>query len=236
MIAIVSSQRRDASAFAALCASREWTCCECDSVRAFKWMLRKATPKVILTRRKLSDGYSDDLLAHLDAQGLRAQTNVIVLVEADSSPSAEARQVTLGADHVQRDPVRSDVLVEYLARFRGLSRDLAAGARNGIPATFRVGSVQIDPVNRKLRHGSKTVAITPREVELAEYLSSAQGEVITYQTLYTHVLGRNFRGETSNMRVLLGRLHKSFSAVGADLREHVEVIPKLGYRYRPETR
>jgi hypothetical protein len=50
--------------------------------------------------------------------------------------------------------------------------------------------------------------------------------------LYSEILGRRFAGETSNMRVLLGKLGKTTAKVGLDVRQWVEVIPKLGYRYR----
>ena len=44
--------------------------------------------------------------------------------------------------------------------------------------------------------------------------------------------GRRFRGDTSNLRVLLGKLTASAVSLGISLQKWVEVIPKLGYRYR----
>jgi DNA-binding winged helix-turn-helix (wHTH) protein len=74
--------------------------------------------------------------------------------------------------------------------------------------------------------------ITPREALLLELLIRAEPEVVSYETLYNEILGRKFRGDTSNMRVLLAKLSISARAVGITLRSHINVIPKTGYRYR----
>jgi DNA-binding winged helix-turn-helix (wHTH) protein len=83
-----------------------------------------------------------------------------------------------------------------------------------------------------LQSGKATVALTPREALLMELLVQTQGEVISYDTLYSDLLGRRFRGDTSNMRVLLAKLSCSARKVGLSLRNCIDVIPKTGYRYR----
>jgi DNA-binding response OmpR family regulator len=75
-----------------------------------------------------------------------------------------------------------------------------------------------------------------REVELLEILVACPDKVVTYQTLYSEILGRHFRGETANMRVLLGKLTQSFATLGCALRDWIDVIPKGGYRYRSSPR
>jgi DNA-binding winged helix-turn-helix (wHTH) protein len=75
------------------------------------------------------------------------------------------------------------------------------------------------------------VSLTPREVLLVEVLAGSKGQIVTYETLYSEVLGRRFRGDTSNMRVLLGKLGSSIRPLGLTLQHHVDVIPKTGYRY-----
>src|SRR3954471_16336552 len=101
MIAIVSHTARERAAFSALCESRGWACTECESVRAFVRLLRRITPKVVLTRHRMLDGYSDDVVAALISQRPPPLTKIIVLVGAATLPSAEARQLAIGADCVQ---------------------------------------------------------------------------------------------------------------------------------------
>jgi len=236
VIAIVSSNSRERAAFAALCDGRDWPWAECDTVAALKKELRQNTPTVVLARHKLADGYSDDAIKLLATAGLLPAVYMIVLIEAGASHVLEARQVALGADYVHRDPVRSDVLLEYLARFR----QLATASPAPVPRTgrreFSFAGARLDPTERTLRRGAKHAWLTPREVELAECLFDAQGQVVTYASLYHGVLGRRFRGDTSNMRVLLARLTGSFASLGLALRRHVDVIPKSGYRYRASAR
>ncbi len=232
MIAIVTPAPLERAAFAALCASRGWVTTECDSLRALKQLLSRVRPRIVLTRRRLGDGFSDDVMAAIAAAGQSATVKVIVLVSASTPAAVEARQVALGADCVQRDPVRMDVLVEYLAKFyRRASRVGRGETRAAGPKSFLIAGALVDPLARQLQFGKKAVHLTPHEVALAELLAQSQGGLVAYEMLYSELLGRRFRGDTSNLRVLLGKLAKSAKAVGIALRESVEVIPKLGYRY-----
>lgn len=231
MIAIVSSSARERAALAALCASRGWLAAECESVRALARFLRRNAPSVLLVRHKLADGYSDDAMAALAAAGLAATTKVVVLAGADTAPAAEARQVSLGADCVQRDPVRIGVLAEYLAKYRAAFRRPSEAGSATVGPVLRFAGGDLHRIERTLTLHGKRVALTPREIELVEMLVEAK-DVVTYDMLYSEILGRRFAGETSNMRVLLGKLGKTTAKVGLDVRQWIEVIPKLGYRYR----
>lgn len=184
-----------------------------------------------VVRHRLVDGYSDNVIEALHDARLTSATRVIVLIAADTSSAQEARQLALGADCVHRDPIRSDVLAGYLSKYQSTSTHPRAGARPVSHPQHFAGAI-LAPLERTVRNGKKQIRLTPREVELAEVLLEFDGEVVPYQTLYSEILGRRFRGETSNMRVLLGKLASSFRAVGIDLRRQIEVIPKAGYRYR----
>lgn len=234
MIAIVSSSAPERGALVSLCESRHWASVACDSVRAAKRLLRTIRPYVVLTRHRLSDGYSDDVVAELNRAGLLPEVKVIVLVESGSYPAQVARQVALGADSVQRDPVRTDVLIEYVARYRLAGQSAARPAlRIAVRQKFSFAGAAIHSLDRTLTHGRRCATLSPREVQLAEFLAESRGGIVTYAQLYGEILGVNFPGDTSNMRVLLGKLTTSFRSVGLRLRDFIEVIPKTGYRYRP---
>ncbi len=233
MIMIVSSAPQERHALANLCASRAWPCIDCDSLRTFRKNLKTIRPAVVVTRHKLGDGYSDDVLFALASSGLLPSTKVVVLLSAGTGATHEARQVTLGADSVHRDPVRVDVLVEYLAKYRRQAlnpevRPQRALARE--PSEF--AGATIDWNERRLVHAGKSIVLTPREIQLVELLIESQDAILTYETLYHEVLGRRFDGDTGNIRVLLTRVVGKAAAVGIRLRDWVEVILKSGYRYR----
>jgi DNA-binding response OmpR family regulator len=231
MIAIISSNTRERAAFAALCESNGWPAFECGSVRKLGRLLPQMRPDVIVMRRKLGDGYSEDVFALLEKVGLRDFTRVIVMVEAGTPSAHEARQVELGADVVHRDPIRADVVSSYIARFRTATSRGSQRAVDRRSESLPFAGANVDVVKRTLNHSGKTVGLTNREVELIQFLFEAGGNVVTYDMLYSEILGRRFRGDTSNMRVLLGKLSASFRAVGIGFRPCIEVIPKTGYRY-----
>lgn len=233
MIAIISPISQERAALAALCASREWATTECDSLRTFKKLLQHLGPRIVLTRRRLGDGYADDVLAALAAAGMSASASVVVLLGAGTPSSVEARLVALGADCVQRDPVRSDVLVEYLQKYQDRDSRTAGAAPRIVLNPFEFAGAAVDPVERTLRLRKRVTHLTPHEVDLIELLLHSEGGVLTYDTLYSDILERKFRGDTSNMRVLLGKLMSSARLVGLPLRNWIQVVPKLGYRYRP---
>lgn len=232
MITIITSNTRERLALSALCEARGWNAIGCDSLRAFRRSLRPSWPKVVVTRQAFSDGYSDDVLATLRAEPKR-HAKIIVILSAGAASSHEARQLALGADCVVRDPVRTDVLAEYLAKYFLQASRSARPARRQPSKTLPFAGATLDPVERKLQRGNRVARLTPREVALARALIDSRGEPLSYEELYEEILGRRFRGDTSNMRVLLGKLCGSAESVGIPLREWIHVIPKSGYRYTP---
>lgn len=236
MIAIVSSNAQERVAFSAMLEARSWPWAECDSVQAFKRLLRQVQPHIVVMRHRLKDGYSDDLFAELETAALSGLTRNIVLIDASVRADQEARQVRLGADYVHRDPVRCDVLLEYISKYRALAGARSATSPETGPRSFEFAGATVYFPERRIEHGRKSRMLTLREYQLLDRLAEAQGRVVTYETLYADILGRKFRGETSNMRVLLGKLDASLQSVGIRLRRAVSVIPKAGYRYDPPQR
>lgn len=233
MIALVSSNVRERSALAALCEQRCWPHAACDSLRSLRKLLQQSKLQIVVTRNRLDDGYSDDVLA-LMADRRAPGSRIIVLYPADLPATQAARQISLGADCVLRDPVRTDVLAAYLSRYASAPAPVPTGRTR--PRLLRFAGGLIDPVARTVGHAGQHASLTPREIELIQLLTETKGTLVSYQTLYSEILGRPFRGDTSNMRVLLGKLDKSFRSVGIALREYVAVIPKAGYRCRQGAR
>lgn len=231
MILVASSSPHELAALSALCHSRDWIVVECDSVRATLRQLQRSRPRVVVLRHSLQDGYSDYVLSRLPALQGRNISKTVVLLAAGSSTALEARQITLGADCVLRDPLRPNVFVAYLGRF--LSSGSARVAGSPAKATRHLpfaGGVLLR-ADRNFQKDGRTVILTPREVELIELLAGSPGAIVTYETLYSEILGRVFRGDTSNMRVLLGKLTASAALVGVVLRDWIKVVPKSGYIY-----
>ncbi len=235
MIAIASSSVHERTAFAGLCDSHGWSSVEWDTVRTAVRLLQRTSPRVLLLRHKLNDGYSDDVIAALKAAPRGSATKVIVLIGAGTSSAAEARQLALGADCIQRDPIHTDVLLAYVSKYFEAPRHARILRSQRDSSTIPFAGATLHVADRTLKHLGKIIPLTPREVGLAEQLFHSRGEVIGYETLFVDVLGRRYRGDTSNMRVLLGKLAASTSRLEIELRRWVEVIPKTGYRYNRQS-
>jgi DNA-binding response OmpR family regulator len=232
VIAIVSSSVQERSAFANLCEHHGWNAIACSSVRTIRRQLAHGIPKVMLVRHQLEDGYADDVIAALADISSTPATMIIVLLAAVASASTEVRLLEIGADCVQRDPIRSDVVLAYVAKYIRVSstnRPIVSSS------DIHFAGARLNPLERTLRLRDVIVALTPREVTLIEFLAESSDRIVTYESLYHEVLGRRFRGDTSNMRVLLGKLGSSIKPLGLVLQDHVEVIPKTGYRYHCTT-
>src|SRR5687768_10356494 len=117
MIALVSSAAPESAAFGSLFGQNGWNHVECRSVRAFKRVVRRVPFRVVLVRYQLHDGFSNDVISEVTGPGLSFRAKIIVLLSAGIPSSIEARQIEMGADCVQRDPVRSDVLLAYIAKY-----------------------------------------------------------------------------------------------------------------------
>jgi len=204
---------------------------ECHSIRAALRTLERHRPRVFVVRRRLDDGFSDDLLMHLQRRGPGA-VRTIVLLEAGEGPRVEARQISLGADCAMRDPIRTEVFLAYAGQYVKRNAHTAIqppGHRPRPEVTFCGGL--FSSLDRTFRHGEKAVVLSPRESSLVELLVQSAGGVASYEYLYGEILGRRFCGDTSNMRVLLGKLSISCRRVDISIRPFIEVIPKSGYRY-----
>ena len=231
---MLSSAGRERSALVTLSESAGWVATEAGGLREARRLLARQSPRVILARHQLSDGFADHLLREIGPE-TPGRPRLIILASPGLAAAEEARQISLGADCVLRDPVRSEVLLAYLARYlRRKEQDRSASAR--APSVLAFAGGELRPEDRTLRLRRATRTLTPREAALAEVLAARPGEVVTYETLYGEVLGRRSRGDTSNLRVLLGKLAASCGELGGELRAWVEVIPKAGYRLHPRRR
>lgn len=232
MIYIVSSLAREAEVLAALCEQRSWPAQACRRVADFVTAADKTIPHAVVVRHRLEDGYSDDVLAYLGLRDTPRNARVIVLASADCPAKMESRQVALGADHVFRDPVRIEVLLEVLNRCRS-GAPAAATALPAATPSYEFAGVEVFPREHRLTRHDRTVRTTPKVIEFVQILHRNPDRVVPYTTLYDELFARRFAGDTSNCRVLLAKADGVFKRLGVHLRRHIEVIPKSGYLYRP---
>jgi len=231
MILIVSNSTREASLLTALCEHRSWPAHACATMAEFTKLAEVSIPRVVVIRHRVGDGYSDDLFSWLKMSTCRPPPRVIVLVPANCSIQQEARQVALGGDNVMRDPLRLEVLLEYLAKYR-LRRDETKPPVRPRPV-YDFAGVRVVPHEHRLEKSGKTVQASRQVIALLRLLHHRNGQVAPYPTLYSELFNRRFDGDTANCRVLLAKAAASFAHLHVDLRAYIRVIPKSGYLYTP---
>lgn len=231
MIVLATPVPAERAALLSLFESRGWATIDCDSLRSSIRSLRRHLPRVVVTRHRLGDGFSDDILVALTAKDAAFSTRSIVLLDADAPTALEVRRLALGADCVLRYPVRSEVLAAYVTKFYGPKVVRLNSPKPEVDDNVTFCGAVFLPLERKLQVADARTLLTPREVTLIEILIESPGALVTYERLYSEVLGRKFRGDTSNMRVLLGKLGNSCRVLGIQLRGYVRVFPKAGYQY-----
>lgn len=228
MILIVSHSAREATLLAALCEQRSWPCQAFTTLAKFARQAEKCAPRVVVVRQRLADGYSDDVFELGRSFGLLPNMRVIVLVPADCSIRQETRQVALGADCVLRDPLRLEVLLEYLAKYRAKDGTVAPSPNQ---PSYEFAGVQVFPHELILTKSGRKAKVAPQEIEFLRLLHRSAGKVLPYPLLYSELFSQKFSGDTANCRVLLAKAASSFAKLGVDLRAHIQVIPKSGYLY-----
>lgn len=229
VIIIVSSSAREAGALASIAAKTPCPVITCNTIGQLKTKLRTTSPALVVSRMRLADSYSDDALALLAQAGLLPGTKVIVLAGADCTPKQEARQLSLGADCVLRDPLRPDVLCEYVSKF--LRQPAGRPVRGLELRDFTLAGATVFPEKQQMQRGPRSVHLSPKEVALARLLAESGGKLLTYDLIYAELFQRAFAGDSANMRVLLGKLAGSYRELGLDLRAAIRVTPKTGCTY-----
>jgi DNA-binding response OmpR family regulator len=71
---------------------------------------------------------------------------------------------------------------------------------------LRVGSLELDLIDRTARRGSRPIDLRPREFQLLKYMMQRSGQVLTCANLIKDVWHFKFVPETNRVNVHMGRL------------------------------
>lgn len=152
---------------------------------------------------------------------LRARTPglPVLILTARDAVSDRVEGLERGAD---------DYLVKPFA-FVELAARLAAVLRR--PQTrvepLTLGSLSIDPLQRRALQGGELLNLTPKEFELLLCLASHRGEVLTRKVLLDVVWGYRFDPGTNLVDVHVTRLRRKLEAVGAS--DLIRTVRGVGY-------
>lgn len=165
-----------------------------------------------------------EVLRHLRARG--RQTPVLMLT-ARGELRDRIAGLESGADDYLPKPF---AFAELLARCRALLRRqlLSTGS------FLRCGDLQLDTRARLAVRAGEEIPLTPREVDILEYLLRYQGQIVTREMLERDVWKQTHRFTSLDnvIDVQIMRLRRKVDGEGAE--KLIHTLRGLGYRLGPE--
>ena len=149
------------------------------------------------------DGLS--VLSRLRGDG--NDTHVLIL-SANDQTEDRVRGLDLGADDYLVKPFSFDELV---SRLRALNRR-RSGEKNPV---IEVGGVTIDTVSRQVSFADTTIALTPHEYRLLEFLSHRRGRVYSHDQLIDQLYDASSYVTRNAVEAHISSLRKRLKQAGA---------------------
>lgn len=166
--------------------------------------VRNTTYDVIVLDMMLPKIDGLTLLSRWRRDGIK--THVLVLT-ALGTTEEKVKGLDAGADDYL---VKGAALEELLARIRALIRR----EHKVKDPVLRIYDLEIDTAARKVKRGTKSIALTPREYALLEFLAFHRGKVATRSMIWEHLYDEQDES-TSNVvdvyiRYLRNKIDKDF--------------------------
>jgi DNA-binding response OmpR family regulator len=148
----------------------------------------------------------------------------ILMLTARAGPEQEARALDSGADDFLTKPFSYMVL---LARLRALLRR----GRQERPVVLVAGDLRLDPANHRAWRGDTSVALTPRQFSVLEFLMRRAGEVVSKATILEHVWDFSYGGDPNIVEVYVRQLRTRIDEPFG--RSALQTVRLVGYRLDP---
>jgi DNA-binding response OmpR family regulator len=141
----------------------------------------------------------------------------VIFLTARGSTEDKVKGLKLGADDYLTKPFE---IVELLARVESILR------RAGKTQTeITVDDVVIDTRSRSVRRGSREIQLTMKEYELLLLFARNRNIALFRETLYEHVWGSDYMGDSRTVDLHVQRLRKKLH-----WEDKIKAIYKVGYR------
>jgi DNA-binding response OmpR family regulator len=150
---------------------------------------------------------------------------ILMLTAKDAVPDRVAG-LDAGADDYLVKPFAFD---ELLARIRALLRRRRPVDEGQV---LRFADVVANPATREVRRGDRAVSLTAKEFDLLELFMRHPRQVLTRDTIYEHVWGYDFGGESNIIEVYIRYLRSKLEADGEP--RLLQTVRGVGYVLREE--
>ena len=148
----------------------------------------------------------------------------IIVLTAEGAESRKVEALDEGADDYVTKPFSTP---ELLARVRVALRH-RRGPETEVSAVVRVGDIEVDVPQHRVRVRGEDVDLTPKEFAFLAALARHPGRLLTHRMLLAQVWGPGYEDETQYLRVYASHLRKKLEDDPA--RPHLVTEPGVGYR------
>jgi two-component system alkaline phosphatase synthesis response regulator PhoP len=191
-----------------------------DALRA----IAAAPPALVLLDLMLPDLEGYDVLARLRRDGL---TMPVLILTARGEEVDKVRGFRLGADDYVTKPFG---VMELLVRIEALLRRASApGVAREPAAVHRIGDIEIDVEDHRVRRRGQDVPLSPKAFELLLALMRKNGRVATRVELLRDVWGYASAVTTRTVDTHVAELRRRLEDNPAEPR-HILTVWKVGYR------
>jgi two-component system KDP operon response regulator KdpE len=149
----------------------------------------------------------------------------IIVLTALEEEADKIAALDQGADDYLTKPFG---IGELLARVRALLRRAHWVQTPPSPETLRLGDLEIDYGQRRVRRNGDEIKLTPTEFDLLRELTRHPGKLFTHEALLTRVWGPEYSGETEYLRVYIGRLRRK---IERDPSKPTHIVTEQGIGY-----
>jgi two-component system OmpR family response regulator len=164
-----------------------------------------------------------DGLAVLAALGAAGIGKPVLLLSALGTPDDRLTGLEAGADDYLAKPF---LFGELLARLKLLLR--RSNPTGGPLTVLRLADLEMDLLSRRVRRGSRVIALQPREFRLLEYLLRHPDQVVTRTMLLEGVWDYHFDPGTNVIDVHVSKLRRKLEEAGEAPLLHT--VRGAGYR------
>lgn len=185
-----------------------------------------ARPDLVLLDIGLPGISGLDVIRRMRAEGVTP----IVIISARGSENDKVAALDVGADDYVTKPFG---MLELHARIRAALRR-ALGPAAAADGAVEIGSLRLDPAQRRVTVNGAELRLTPREYELLKVLLSHPGRLVTSGRLLRAVWGTGYAEEGHYIHVYVAQIRRKIAALDPDgaLGDLLVAEPGIGYRVR----
>ena len=185
-------------------------CIGCDNGQDALLRWRQESFDLVLLDWTLPDFSGVELCRRLRSSG---NTTPVLMLTARDDVDERVQALDAGVDDYLTKPFN---LKELHARVRAqLRRGGYEQEARGEASGVALGDLLLDPIERRVQRGERSIALSQREFELLLFLVRNADAVQSRQTILDAVWGAPFVGDPNTLDVYMGYLRKKVEAPGA---------------------